>query len=147
MPHFTMGIIVPASESDVSAFVYRQIEPFNTGYPTSNCDGYRLIKRSDHWVRGTGPWLSGVRNTGRFGRDTYCTNPKIIDHAFPTTEHALAQGIIPHAIVTPSRRWHNHYLIWGPGDDREDFPRWNKAARRIIRRYPGHRMMILVTSN
>lgn len=147
MPHFTMGIIVPANETDINAFVDRQVDPYDSGYPTSNCDGYRLIKRSDRWVTGTGEWLSGVRNTGRFGRGTYSSDPKVTDHAFPSTEHALAHGIIPHAIITPNGKWHNHYFIWGPGDDETDFPRWNKTARRILRRHPGHRMMILVTTN
>jgi hypothetical protein len=63
------------------------------------------------------------------------------------TEHALAHGIIPHAIITPNGKWHNHYFIWRPEDYEADFPRWNKTARRILRRHPGHRMMILVTTN
>jgi hypothetical protein len=147
MPHFTVGILVPADETDIDAFVERRVAPYNCGFPSSNCDGYRLIKRSDRWVSGTGKWLSGVRNTGRFGRDTYSPDREVIDHAFPTTEHALVHGIIPHAIITVNGKWHDHYNIWGPGDYEEDFPRWNKAARRILRRHPGHRMMILVTTN
>src|SRR5262245_43995588 len=98
MPHFTMAVLVPDHATDINAFVDRQIDPYDCGFPSSNCEGHRLIKRSDDWVTGTGVWLSGVRNTGRFGRDTYSTDPKVIDHAFPTTEHALAHGIIPHAI-------------------------------------------------
>jgi hypothetical protein len=147
MPHFTMGIIIPANVTDINAFVDRQIEPYNCGFPSSNCDGHRLIKRSDRWVTGTGEWLSGVRNTGRFGRDTYSTDQDVIDNAFPTTEHALANGIIPHAIITANGKWRDHYNIWGPADYQDDFAAWNKTARRILRRHAGHRMLILVTCN
>jgi hypothetical protein len=69
MPYFSLGIIVPANETDIDAFVDRQLARYESGFPTSNCEGSRLIRRSDHWVTGTGKWLSGVRNTGRFGRD------------------------------------------------------------------------------
>ena len=147
MPYFTMGVIVPATETDIQTFVDRQVDRYDTGFPISNCDGSRLINRSDHWVTGTGNWVSGVRNTGSGEVDSYSRDPKVIDHAFPTTDHALVNGIIPHAIITPSGRWHNHYNIWGPGDYHEDLPRWNKKARRLLRRYRGHRMMILVTTN
>jgi hypothetical protein len=145
MPYFTMGIIIPAYVTDIEAFVSRQITPYNTGFPESNCDGGRLISRRDHWVIGTGSWLSGVRNTG--GADTYSDDSHVIDHAFPTTEYALAHAIIPHAIITVKGQWRDHYNIWGPGDYHEDFRAWNKAARRILRRHPRHRMMILVTTN
>ena len=147
MPYFTMGVIVPANETDINAFVDRQIDPYDCGFPSSNCEGHRLIRRSDHWVTGTGEWLSGVCNTHRFGRDNYSCDPKVIDHAFPTTEHALAHGIIPHAIITANGKWRDHYNIWGPGDYTEDFVAWNKTVRRILRRHAGHRMMILVTRN
>lgn len=149
MPHFTLGVLIPPHVTDINDYVDRQVDPFDSGFPSSNCGSYRLIRRSDEWVTGTGPWLADVQNKGCCEGDTFETDPEVLDHAFVATERALANGVIPHAIITPKGKWHDHYNIWGPSDyeDREDFPAWDKTARRILRRHPGHRMMILVTKN
>jgi hypothetical protein len=39
MPHFSMGVIVPAHETDINARVDRQIEPFDTAPFPCHCSG------------------------------------------------------------------------------------------------------------
>lgn len=147
MPYFTLGVLIPPHVTDINAFVDGQVDRYDIGYPEANCEGSRLIRRTDAGVTGTGPWLAGVRNTGQDGRDTYDLDPAVIDHAIPTTQRALDCDIIPHALITATGRWRNHYFIWGPGDAHDDFPNWKRRVRRILQRHPGHRMMMLVTRN
>jgi hypothetical protein len=102
-----------------------QGRPVSTYNPDSKWDWYVIGGRWDGWIN---------------DRDT---SGEAVADTIATTERALADGKIPHAIVTPDGQWHERgQMGWWAIliTENED---WDSEARAILGRYPGHRIVIV----
>ena len=144
MTHFTVGIIVPPKIRNLKAYIAQQMAPYDENRTSARNSIDHLLTRWD-WYHIGGRWDGWITdnpqssdNGFNFGKEH-----ETVENNLATTEAALAGGKIPHAIVTPDGEWHERgEMGWFAviTHERED---WDEAARDILRRHPGHRIIIL----
>jgi hypothetical protein len=143
MTHFTVGIIVPLKTRSIKAYVDRQMAPYdedrtfgrNLANPVARWDWYRIGGRYDGWITDNEQSSDNGLNFDR--------KHETVQNNIATTEAALARNKLPCAVITPDGKWHDRGDLWRFGLTDEECQRCHERTRRILRKYPGHRIVIV----
>jgi hypothetical protein len=100
-------------------------EPVSTYNPSSKWDWYVIGGRWAGWIS---------------DRETASER---VDDNIATTEQALERNKIPHAILTPDGEWHERGIMGWWAILVTENEGWDDEAREILRRFPGHHVVIV----
>ncbi len=107
-------------------------ERFNSrGEPLSTCNPSR---KWDWYVIG-GRWAGWISDRK--------TKSERVNDNIATTEQALERDKIPHAILTPDGEWHERGRMGWWAVLLTENEHWDEEAREILRRFPGHHVVIV----
>jgi hypothetical protein len=143
MTHFTVGITVPPKIRNIHAYIVRQMAPYdedresarNIANPKARWDWYRIGGRWDGWITGN---QQSSDNGFNFDK-----KHETIENNIATTESALASDKIPHAIITPDGEWHDRGDLWLFGLTDIELQKCHEKLCKLLRKYPGHRLVVL----
>jgi hypothetical protein len=112
-----------------------QGQPISTYNPDSKWDWYRIGGRWDGWITGNEQSSDdGFNFDGR--HETVANN-------IATIKQALKRNVIPHAIITPDGEWHERGQMGWWAMLLTENGNWDSDAKKILARYPGHRLVIV----
>jgi hypothetical protein len=144
MTHFTVGIIVPPRFRNVHAYIARQMFGYDKNRESartsidhlgSRWDWYRIGGRFDGWITDN---EQSSDNGFNFHR-----RHETVQNNIATTEGALTRNKLPCAVITPDGDWHDRGDLWQFGLRDEERQKCDERIRRILRKYPGHRIVIV----
>jgi hypothetical protein len=137
MTHYTVGIIVPPKIRRIKTYVDRQMAPYeeNADSPNSRWDWYRIGGRYDGWITD-----NEQSSDNGFNFDK---KHETVQNNIATTEVAMAMSKLPCAVITPDGNWHDRGDLWLFGLTEEERQKCDARIRRILRKYPGHRIVIV----
>jgi hypothetical protein len=150
MTHFTVGIIVPRKIRNIVDYVGRQMAPYDEelDLPDAECDDddYAINPNARwDWYRIGGRWDGWITDNPRSSDNgfNFDKEHESIENNIATTEITLAKNKIPHAIVTPDGEWHERGEMGWFAVMTNERPDWGDRTRDLIRKYGGHRLVIL----
>lgn len=143
MTHYTVGIIVPPKIRNLKAYIDQQMAPYdenrtfgrNCANPVARWDWYRIGGRWDGWI-------TGNSQSSDYGFN-FNKKHETIKNNIATTEAAFVSRRIPHAIITPDGKWHDRGDLWMFGTTDKTQQELEKAMLKILRKFPGHHIVIL----
>ena len=137
MTHYTVGIIVPPKTRNIKAYIDRQMAPYEENADSPDCrwDWYRIGGGCDGWITGN---EQSSDNGFNFGK-----HHETVRNNIATTEAALARNKLPVAVITPDGKWHDRGDLWQFGLTDEELQKMHAKMCKLLRKYPGHRIVIL----
>jgi hypothetical protein len=143
MTHYTVGIIVPPKTRKIKEYIVGQMAPYdeslawgrNLANPKARWDWYRIGGRWDGWITDNEQPSDNGFNFGK--------RHETVENNITTTEAALKRHKIPHAIITPNGKWHDRGDLWMFGLADKECQKMHAKMSGLLRKYPGHRIVIL----